>query len=584
LVANRGEIALRIMRSAKELGLATVAVYSEPDRNAAHVVYADEAYLLGPASPSASYLNVEKILEVAARSGADAVHPGYGFLAENAGFARAVIAARLTWVGPHPAAIDAMGDKLRSRQAMIDAAVPVVPGGTTPVESVEEALAAAREFGLPLAIKASGGGGGKGLKVAHSLAEVESAFTTARREAEAYFKNPIVYCERYLANPKHVEVQILADKHGTVVHVGERDCSLQRRHQKLYEETPANIPARLRERLCAAGVRAALAIGYDSVGTIETLVSGDEFFFLEMNTRIQVEHTITEMVSGIDLVREQIRVAAGERLGYAQDAIRARGHAIEVRVNAEDPAQNFRPAPGTLTGYREPSGFGVRVDAAATAGGTISPDYDSMIAKLIVWAPTRDQARARLRRAIDDYHIAGVPTTLPFLRALNDSPDVVAGTYGTATLETFAETWTPPLDARTAADDATVAAPDGESGEIVRVEVNDKLFRVRILDRPGGRFGAGNGAARAPRKPAAAKARGNGRVASGNDVVAPMHGVVVELTVNEGATVAEGQVVAIVEAMKMMNEIRAHRAGTVAKVHAEKGATIESNSPLITLA
>jgi len=580
LVANRGEIALRVMRSAKELGLRTVAVYSEPDHAAAHVAYADEAYRIGPAAPSASYLNVEAILAVAARSGADAIHPGYGFLAENAGFARAAIAAGLIWVGPHPDAIDAMGDKLRSRQAMIAAGVPVVPGGTAPVESVAEALAAAREYGLPLALKASGGGGGKGLKVARSLDEVEAAFTTARREAEAYFKNPVVYCERYLDNPKHVEVQILADKHGTVLHVGERECSLQRRHQKLYEETPANIPPRLREELCAAGVRAAKAIAYDSVGTIETLVAGDEFFFLEMNTRIQVEHTITEMVSGIDLVREQLRVAAGEPLGYGQSAIAPRGHAIEVRVNAEDPAQNFRPAPGTLTSYREPSGFGVRVDAAAVAGGTISPDYDSMIAKLIVWAATRDQARERLRRAIDDYVIAGVPTTLPFLRALNDAPAVVDGTYGTATLEAFAATWS----AQPAAA-AEETPSDGEAAaEVLRVEVNDRLFRVRVLDRPSN-GGLRNGAPRAAaRKPPAPKGRGNGRAASGNDVTAPMHGVVVELTVAAGDAVEEGQVVAIIEAMKMMNEIRAHRAGTVAAVHAEKGATVESNSALLTLA
>jgi acetyl-CoA/propionyl-CoA carboxylase biotin carboxyl carrier protein len=375
-------------------------------------------------------------------------------------------------------------------------------------------------------------------------------------------------------------VQVLADKHGTVLHVGERECSLQRRHQKLYEETPANISAALRDRLCAAGVRAAAAINYDSVGTIETLVSGDEFFFLEMNTRIQVEHTITEMVSGIDLVREQIRVAAGEPLGYAQDAIAPRGHAIEVRVNAEDPANAFRPEPGTLTSYSEPAGFGVRVDAAARAGWTISPDYDSMIAKLIVWDDTREHARARLRRAIDDYHIGGVPTTLPFLRALNDAPPVVDGTYGTATLEAFAATWTPPP--ATVAEAPAAAAE--AAGDVVRVEVNDRLFRVRVLDRPAGSANRSAGPPRVARTPPGPKSRSNGRAASGNDVVAPMHGVVVEITVAEGATVAENDVVAVIEAMKMMNEIRAHRAGTVAKVHAEKGTTVESNSPLVTLA
>ena len=586
LIANRGEIALRIMRTARERGLATVAVYSEPDRDALHVAYADEAFLLGPASPSLSYLHIEKLLAIAARSGADAVHPGYGFLAENAGFARAVIAAGLTWVGPHPDAIDTMGDKLRSRQAMIAAGVPVVPGATTPLASVEDALAAAEAYGLPLAIKASGGGGGKGLKVAHTRDEIAGAFATARREAEAYFKNPIVYAERYLDNPKHVELQILADKFGNVVHIGERDCSLQRRHQKLYEETPALVSDRVREALREAGLLAARAIGYDSVGTIETLVVGDEFFFLEMNTRIQVEHTISEMTSGIDLIAEQLRVAAGEPLGYTQSDVSFRGHAIEVRVNAEDPAQAFRPAPGTITAYREPAGLGIRVDAAVTAGGTISPDYDSMIAKLIVWAPTRDLARARMRRAIDDYTIAGVPTTLPFLRALNDSARVVDGTYGTASLETFAATWVPSAtDTASATGKGASAAALVDEPEIVRVEVNDQLFIVRVLDRPRANAGGRtmpNGVARGIAPKVSSRTKGP-RVADGNAIASPMHGVVVDVSVKAGDAVIEGQVVAVIEAMKMMNEIRAHRAGTVAAVGAEKGATVEANATLVSL-
>jgi acetyl-CoA/propionyl-CoA carboxylase biotin carboxyl carrier protein len=581
LIANRGEIALRIMRSAREMGLEVVAVYSESDRAALHVAYADEAYLLGPAAPSQSYLNVEKLLETAARSGADAIHPGYGFLAENAGFARAVIAAGLTWVGPHPDAIDAMGDKIRSRQAMVAAGVPVVPGATEPLGSIEDALRAADEFGLPLALKASGGGGGKGLKIARTRDEIATAFTTAEREAQAYFNNPTLYAERYLDNPKHVELQLLADKHGNVVHIGERDCSLQRRHQKLYEETPAGIPESVRARLREAGLRAARAIGYDSVGTIETLVAGGEFFFLEMNTRIQVEHTISEMTSGIDLIAEQLRVAAGEPLGYTQRDVQLRGHSIEVRVNAEDPAQNFRPAPGTITAYREPAGFGVRVDAAASLGTTISPEYDSMIAKLIVWAPTRQGARARLRRAIDDYAIAGVPTTLEFLRALSDSPAVAAGAYGTATLEAFAATWTPARNGQPHAALEALPAPAGDAGDVVRVEVNDKLYTVRLLDRPAPRAEPA-GAARKP-APKAQRAK-NGRVADGNDVVTPMHGVVVDVTVGAGHDVAAGQVVAVIEAMKMMNEIRAHRAGTVAAVHAAKGTTLEAGAPLLTLA
>ena len=577
LIANRGEIALRVMRSARELGLASIAVYSEIDRDALHVRYADEAFLLGPASPTLSYLSVERILEVAARAGADAIHPGYGFLAENAPFARAVIAAGLTWVGPHPDAIDAMGDKIRSRQAMVAAGVPVVPGATEPLASAEDAIAAAREYGLPLALKASGGGGGKGLKIARTLEEIPGAFATAVREAEAYFKNPIVYVERYLDNPKHVELQILADKHGNVVHVGERDCSLQRRHQKLYEETPALVPEAVLERLRDAGITAARAIGYDSVGTIETLVAGDEFFFLEMNTRIQVEHTISEMTSGIDLVAEQIRVATGEPLGYAQRDVRFRGHAIEVRVNAEDPAQGFRPAPGTITAYAEPAGLGVRVDAAATNGTTISPDYDSMIAKLIVWAPTRAAAQARLRRAIDDYRIGGVPTTLEFLRALGDTEAVRSGDYGTATLESFAATWKPGAS-------ATHAQPAGDaaaSSDVTRVEVDGKLFHVRLVDAPAPRAKADAKLAPPPKRVARAS---NGRASNSNDIVAPMHGAIVELGVAAGDDVTEGQVVAVIEAMKMMNEIRAHRAGSVAAVHAQKGATVEAFAPLLTLA
>jgi len=577
LVANRGEIAIRVMRSARELGLETVAVYSEIDRDALHVRYVGESYLLGPAPPAQSYLNVAKLLEIAARSNADAIHPGYGFLAENAAFARAVIAAGLTWVGPHPNAIDAMGDKIRSRQAMIAAGVPVVPGATTPLSSVADAVEAAREYGLPLALKASGGGGGKGLKIARTLEDIPGAFATAEREAEAYFKNPTIYVERYLDNPKHVELQILADKAGNVVHVGERDCSLQRRHQKLYEETPALVSDRVRERLREAGIAAARAIGYDSVGTIETLVSGDEFYFLEMNTRIQVEHTISEMTSGLDLVAEQLRVAAGEPLGYTQADIHFRGHAIEVRVNAEDPAQNFRPAPGTITAYAEPGGRGVRVDAAATRGTTISPDYDSMIAKLIVWAPDRAAARARLRRAIDEYRVDGVPTTLAFLRDLNDSPAVASGDYGTATLEAFAATWAA----------APAGAPASGSGgaeppaDVIRGEGNDRLFRGRLLDRPSAPAQSG-GRAALPKRGAPRST--NGRASSGNDVIAPLHGVVVELKLVPGDEVSEGQVVAVIEAMKMMNEIRAHRAGSVVAVHALPGSTVEAFAPLVTLA
>ncbi len=551
LIANRGEIAVRVIRTAREMGIATVAVYSDADRGALHVTLADESYHLGPAAPSQSYLDGAKLIDCARRSGADAIHPGYGFLAENAAFARSVVAAGLTWIGPHADAIDAMGDKLRARTLMQQAGVPVVPGATEEVPDVAAALRAAETYGLPLALKAAGGGGGKGLKVAQTLDEIESAFETARREAQAYFKNGTIYAERYLDNPKHVELQVLADKHGNVVHAGERDCSLQRRHQKLWEETPALIPDAVRQAMREAGVRAAKAIGYDSAGTIECLVSGDAFYFLEMNTRIQVEHTVTEMVTGLDFIREQIRVAAGEPLGFTQRDVTFRGHAMEGRVNAEDPARGFQPAPGTITAYREPGGLGVRVDSAAYPGWTIPTEYDSLIAKLVVWAPTRNEAIARMRRAIDEYAIDGVPTTLPLLRALCDSDLVKTARYGTATLEAFAKTWSP-------------AAADGVA--------------------PATR-GAALAAAPAKRRlaPRLTSIHKRGSSAGGNDVLSPMHGLVVEVRAAMGGTVHDGDVVAVIEAMKMMNEIRAHRGGTVSAVHVEPGSSVESGTAVVTI-
>jgi acetyl-CoA/propionyl-CoA carboxylase biotin carboxyl carrier protein len=554
LIANRGEIAIRIIRTAREMGIATVAVYSDVDRNALHVELADEAHRLGPGAPSESYLNAERLIDCALRSGAQAIHPGYGFLAENGAFARQVVAAGLTWIGPHPDAIDAMGDKLRARQLMQKAKVPVVPGALQPVADVRAARQAAERYGLPIALKAAAGGGGKGLKVARSVEEISSAFETARREAEAYFKDGTIYAERYLENPKHIELQILADKHGNVVHVGERDCSLQRRHQKLWEETPPRIAEKVRTAMREAGVRAAKAIGYDSVGTIECLVCNDAFYFLEMNTRIQVEHTVSEMTSGLDLIREQIRVAAGEPLVYEQGALRFRGASIEVRINAEDPAHDFRPSPGTIRAYREPGGLGVRVDSAAYAGWTIPTEYDSLIAKLVVWAETRDEAIARLRRAIDEYVIDGVPTTLPLLRALCGYASVTDATYGTATLEAFAQTWQ-----RTVANGVTL--PTG-------VQRHRPIATLSGERRTAPRLSA---------------IRNRAASTTGNDVLAPMHGLIVELPVRAGDFVSEGQVVAVIEAMKMMNEIRAHRSGTVTAVLAGTGSSVESGNPLITI-
>src|ERR671912_1781754 len=420
LVANRGEIAIRVMRTLEELGIASVAVYSEPDRDAPHVRRADEAYLLGPGLASESYLVVEKIIEVAKQSGAEAVHPGYGFLAENAAFARACEEAGIVFIGPPASAIDAMGSKTRARELMSAAGVPIVPGTTEPVETVDDARKViADSVGYPVAIKAAGGGGGKGFRVAESEDELEKAFEGASREGEKFFSDPTVYVERYLPDPRHVEVQVLADNDGNVIHLFERDCSVQRRHQKLIEESPAPaVDPDLREKIGKIGTDAARAVGYRSAGTIEGLLQEGEYFFLEMNTRVQVEHCVTEATTGIDIVREQIRIAAGEPLSIAQDEVVLRGHAIECRINAEDAAKNFAPAPGTVTRYREPSGPGVRVDSGVLAGSEITPLYDPMVAKLIVWDSDRESATRRMSRALAEFDVDGVRTLIPFHKAI----------------------------------------------------------------------------------------------------------------------------------------------------------------------
>src|SRR5712691_2643164 len=429
LVANRGEIAIRIFRTLRELGLGSVAVYSEADRGALHVSFADEAYLIGPPPAAESYLKIDTLVETALRADAGGVHPGYGFLAENAAFARAVEAAGLTWIGPPPEAIDLMGSKTRARQAMRDVGVPIIPGTTDPVESVHELLELGKEIGYPLLIKAAAGGGGKGMEVVESPADAERAVATARRQGQAYFASPDVYVEKLIVDPRHVEVQVLADAHGNVIHLGERDCTIQRRHQKLVEETPSPaVDAELRGRIGAIAVDAARAVGYRSAGTIEGLLSrGGEYFFLEMNTRVQVEHTITELVTGFDLVREQVLIAAGEPLSLRQEDVQLRGHAIECRINAEDVGNAFLPAPGTITRYREPAGPGVRVDSGVVAGSEISALYDPMIAKLIVHGVDREAARRRMLRALDEYVVDGVKTLIGFHKVLLTHPCFVDG-------------------------------------------------------------------------------------------------------------------------------------------------------------
>src|SRR5215204_2359936 len=429
LVANRGEIAVRVFRTLRELGIGTVAIYSEPDRTSLHVAKADEAYLIGPGPAADSYLVGERIIETALRAGAEAIHPGYGFLAENAAFARACADAGIVWIGPPPAAIEVMGSKVSARERMRTAGVPIIPGTTEPVESADEVRRLGDEIGWPIAIKASAGGGGKGLKVVGGPEEAERAFESARREGEAYFSDPAVYVERYLEDPRHVEVQVLADAHGNVIHLGERDCTIQRRHQKLVEETPSPaVDDELRARIGQIAVEAARAVGYRSAGTIEGLLSREgEYFFLEMNTRLQVEHTVTELVTGLDLVREQVLIAAGEPLSLSQDEVRLNGHAIECRINAEDPSTGFLPSPGRITSYREPSGPGVRVDSGVTSGSEVVGLYDPLIAKLCAHGIDRDHARRRMLRALGEYEIGGVKTLVGFHRALLGHPCFSAG-------------------------------------------------------------------------------------------------------------------------------------------------------------
>ncbi|MGH3105137.1 MAG: acetyl/propionyl/methylcrotonyl-CoA carboxylase subunit alpha [Gaiellaceae bacterium] len=563
LVANRGEIAVRVFRTLRELGIGCVAVYSEPDRAAQHVAYADEAYGIGGAAPAESYLNGTRVIETALRAGAEAVHPGYGFLAENAGFARACEEAGLVWIGPPPEAIEAMGSKIAARERMQAAGVPIVPGTTEPLASADGLARLGDELGWPLAIKASAGGGGKGLKVVRGPEEAERAYESARREGEAYFSDATVYIERYLEDPRHVEVQILADAHGNVVHLGERDCTIQRRHQKLVEETPSPaVDDELRQRIGRIAVDAARAVGYRSAGTIEGLLTGaGEYFFLEMNTRIQVEHTITELVTGIDLVREQILIAAGEPLSLGQEDVRLRGHAIECRINAEDVSHGFRPSPGRIASYREPAGPGVRVDSGVREGAEILSFYDPMIAKLCVHGTDREHARRRMLRALDEFEIGGVTTLLGFHRALLAHPCFVEGgtCHGLVESELLAER------AEKLSHAATVAARSdgGLHGRSRSLEVDGRRFEVTLLE---------------PQPPWADVARrrrerasGGGGAGGEDAVVSPMQGTVLAVAVADGEEVVAGQVLCVVEAMKMENDVQAHRDGVVAELSVEAG-------------
>ncbi|HEY5198321.1 MAG TPA: acetyl-CoA carboxylase biotin carboxylase subunit [Solirubrobacteraceae bacterium] len=588
LVANRGEIAVRVIRALEELGVASVAVYSELDREAVHVRRADEAHLLGGPAPAESYLNIARILEVARASGAEAIHPGYGFLAENAGFARACEDAGIVFIGPSAAAIDAMGSKTRARQLMSAAGVPIVPGTTEPVESVEAAAEIIDgEIGYPVAVKAAGGGGGKGFRVALDAGQLEDAFAGAAREGEKFFGDATVYLERYLPDPRHVEVQVLADGQGGVIHLGERDCSIQRRHQKLIEESPAPpwiVDEALRERIGAIATDAARAVDYRGAGTVEGLLADGEYFFLEMNTRVQVEHCVTEMTTGIDIVKTGIRIATGEALPYVQDDVILRGHAIECRINAEDAAKNFAPAPGRIGAYREPSGPGVRVDSGVGPGGEVSPMYDPMVAKLIVWDVDREQATRRMLRALGEYEIEGLKTLLPFHRALLETGQWARG-------ETCRDlvgdrTWLKKLAFPPPPPQAGDPA-EPEPAEDYTVEVSGRRFDVRVIGRPPtgpaiqSSPAAGGPAGRRPARRERSAAVGQ---SAGDELRSPMQGTVLKVAVEVGAVVEQGALVAIIEAMKMETEVVAHKAGKISELPIAAGGSVAQGDTLAVIA
>jgi acetyl-CoA/propionyl-CoA/long-chain acyl-CoA carboxylase, biotin carboxylase, biotin carboxyl carrier protein len=570
LVANRGEIAVRIFRTLRELEIGTVAIYSEADRGSLHASFADEAYLVGPGPAAESYLHQERILAAAKRAGAEAIHPGYGFLAENASFARAVQAAGLVWIGPPAEAIELMGSKVAARELMAGAGVPIIPGTTKPVETVDEVLRLGKEYGWPIAIKAVAGGGGKGLKTVGGPDEAERALAAARREGESYFSDGTVYVEKFIEDPRHVEVQVLADEHGNVVHLGERDCTIQRRHQKIVEETPSPaVSGDFRERIGRIAVDAARAVGYRSAGTIEGLLDGaGDYWFLEMNTRIQVEHPVTELVTGVDLVREQVLIAAGEPTTVRQAELRFSGHAIECRLNAEDAANGFLPSPGVITAYREPAGPGIRVDSGVTEGSEVVDLYDPLIAKLCVWDVDRERARLRMLRALDELVLEGVTTLSGLHKALLRHPCFIEATtcHGLVESEELAQ------EAKQLSHQTTNVArtPDGRLRErLVELELDGRRYGVKLLQ---------------PEPPHAELARrrreraggGSYHAAAKEAVVSPMQGTVLAVEVAEGEEVRAGQVICVVEAMKMENEITAHRYGMIGELSVAAGEPVST--------
>ncbi|NHN64017.1 acetyl-CoA carboxylase biotin carboxylase subunit [Haloarcula sp. JP-Z28] len=587
LVANRGEIAVRVMAACEELGIETVAVYSDADRNAGHVEYADDAYNVGPAPASESYLDQTAILDVAERAGADGIHPGYGFLAENAEFASRVEATNgITWVGPPSDAMETLGEKTKARTVMQDAGVPVVPGTTDLVDEPAEVRELGAEYGYPIAIKAEGGGGGRGMKIVRSEAEVAEALKSAKREGEAYFGNDSVYVEKYLEAPKHVEVQVLADEHGNVRHLGERDCSLQRRQQKVIEEAPSPaLDAELRTEIGAAARRGVSEAGYTNAGTVEFLVEDGEFYFMEVNTRIQVEHTVTEAVTGIDIVRWQLRVAAGERLDFTQDDVSIDGHAVEYRINAENPAEDFAPTPGPLTTYAPPSSIGVRLDHAVSQGDDIGGDYDSMIAKLIVAGEDREHCLDRSKRALDHFTVEGVHTTIPFHRLMLDDDTFRAGTHTTKYLDQ--ELADDALDAAVArwGTDEVGGDASAASTDQIAVEVDGKRFDVVVTDGLPRISRDGNASGGSGSGTSGGNSSGGGTVdvTTSGAITAEMQGTILSTKVAPGDDIAAGDVVCVLEAMKMENDVVASAGGTVASVPVAEGDSVDMGDTLVVL-
>jgi len=571
LIANRGEIAVRVIRTCREMGIATVAVYSNLDRDALHVRMADEAYSLGGETAAESYLNTEAILGAIEQSGADGVHPGYGFFSENTDFARAITERGVTFIGPPPEAIEVMGDKISSRLAAEKVGVEGVPGRSEPLTSADEVVAFGEEFGWPVAIKAAYGGGGRGMKVVQSAVEAPEAMESAAREAQAYFGRPEIYVERYLSWPRHVEMQVLADTHGNTLWLGERDCSAQRRHQKLIEESPAPaFPDEVRQAMGEAAVKVSEACGYYNAGTVEFLFADGEFYFLEMNTRLQVEHPVTELVTGLDLVEWQIRIASGEALDFTQDEIARRGHAIEVRINAEDPSGGrFSPSPGTITKFHAPSGPGVRLDAGYEANDTVSQYYDNLVAKLIVWGHDREAARRRMLRALSETQIAGVATTIPAHVAILTHPDFANATHSTKWVEEVLD-----LSAITAAP-VDLTPPPADEDEVptvqreVTAEVDGRRFSVRLWVPDLGTVSVPRGPARQKRA-ASTAAAGTGS----GDVTVPMQGTIVKVLVAVGDKVEVGQTICLLEAMKMENAVAAEKDGVIKEVRVSAGDSV----------